>query len=236
MPIVTDAKDYRGKRCKRRRFFRITKRKVVVLAVLALIALLTYTFIVRYVNPVIRVLSEEKVRELTTLAINDAAERVLSEAAYDNDDLVEVVRCGDGHVELLRVNTLLLNTLALRVANLAQEMLVDLGEQGLSVPIGTLSGLTFLAGRGPDFNIRAYPVGAVDIRFDTQFVSAGINQTRHLIILAIDTEMSVILPGVQTFETRTELIMVDSIIVGRIPDAVLNMGVGGWGEMLNFVP
>lgn len=234
MPIVMDARDYRSKKYKKRRLLRISKRKIIVLAVLVLLAILTYTFIVRYVNPVIRVLSEEKVRELTTLAINEAAETVLNEVDYDNDDLVEVVRNTDGNVELLRVNTLLLNTIALRVANLAQEKLVNLGEQGLRVPIGTLSGLTFLAGRGPDFNIRAYPVGAVDIRFDTQFVSAGINQTRHLIVMAIDTEMSVILPGVQTFETRTELILVDSIIVGQIPDTVLNMGMRG--EMLNLVP
>jgi len=122
----------------------------------------------------------------------------------------------------------------MRVANLSQEKLANLGEQGLGVPIGTLSGLTFLAGRGPNFNIRAYPVGAIDISFESQFISAGINQTRHKIMLNVDAEVSVILPGVQTFETRTELILVDSIIVGRIPDAVLNMGIGG--GLLNLVP
>ncbi|MCL2556462.1 MAG: sporulation protein YunB [Firmicutes bacterium] len=217
---------------RRRRFF--TKRKMIVLISIVLIVLLAYMFIVRYVNPVIRVLSEEKVRELTTLAINEAAEVILLESGHDNDDLVEVIRNNEGNIEMLRVNTVALNLMAMRVANLSQQRLADLGEQGLRVPIGTLSGLTFLAGRGPDFNIRAYPVGAVDISFATQFISAGINQTRHKIMLNVDTEMSVILPGVQTFETRTELILVDSIIVGQIPDTVLNMGM--WDNILNLVP
>jgi len=207
---------------------------MIVLISIVLIVLLAYMFIVRYVNPVIRVLSEEKVRELTTLAINEAAEVILLESGHDNDDLVEVIRNNEGNIEMLRVNTVALNLMAMRVANLSQQRLADLGEQGLRVPIGTLSGLTFLAGRGPDFNIRAYPVGAVDISFATQFISAGINQTRHKIMLNVDTEMSVILPGVQTFETRTELILVDSIIVGQIPDTVLNMGM--WDNILNLVP
>ena len=227
-----------GYKCKKKGLFRPTKRKVLVLTIFLAIFFLTYIFIIRNVNPILRLMSEERVRELTTIAINEAADQVLFETGFDKENLVELVRNTNGEVEMLRVNTLLINTVGRRMATLSQEFISELGEQGIGVPIGTLSGITFLAGMGPNINIKAIPIGAADIQFYSHFTSAGINQTRHKVFLIIETEVSVIIPGVRTITTQTELVLADSIIVGRVPDTVVNLGgiASGTAPLLNLNP
>ncbi|MCL2821939.1 MAG: sporulation protein YunB [Firmicutes bacterium] len=214
----------------------LCKKRIIALAIFLAIIIFCWWFIVANVNPILRVISEEKVRELTIVAINNAADQTIDEMLDPNINLVEVEKNNNGNVEMFQINTLVLNSVSRRVASLAQQNVSNLGRQGIFVPIGTLSGLTFLTGRGPSINIQAHPVGTVDIHFLSNFSSAGINQTRHTIRLIIEAEMSVIIPGVMSVSAKTELILTDTIIVGQIPDTVLNLNSGRIGQPLNFIP
>ena len=49
----------------------------------------------------------------------------------------------------------------------------------LSIPIGSLTGSTLLAGRGPRITVRMESVGSSEANFRNAFTSAGINQTQH---------------------------------------------------------
>ena len=223
-----------GAKTKKLRRLPSKKKKLIILGIILLTVIIGWAFVTRNVNPILQAVSEETVRELATVAINDAAELVITDTGHTHADFVEITQDANGNIEMMRVNSLLLNTVSRRIATQSQNNISELGDQRLSVPVGTLSGLTFLTGRGPNINIRIHPVGAVEIIFNSQFTSAGINQTRHTIYLIIVAELSVIMPGMRDVTAQTEVILCESIIVGQIPDAVLQFGIGG--GVLNLVP
>ena len=88
----------------------------------------------------------------------------------------------------------------------------------LTIPVGTLSGSAFLAGRGPALSVRTQSTGSCSARFENEFSHAGINQTTHRILLCVDVSMSILLPG---FRTGTEISnafsVAETVIVGEVP-------------------
>ena len=76
-----------------------------------------------------------------------------------------------------------------------------------------------LAGRGPCLRVRMQSVGTATARFDNQFSSAGINQTRHRIILDVDVHVSILLPGLTTYtKVSNEISVAETVIVGGVPE------------------
>ena len=55
-----------------------------------------------------------------------------------------------------------------------------------------MSGVTFLSGRGPDINLRLHQISAADSEILSEFTSAGINQTKHRLVLRVTIELSAI--------------------------------------------
>ena len=89
----------------------------------------------------------------------------------------------------------------------------------LSIPVGTLTGSSLLAGRGPRITVRMESVGSSEANFHNEFVSAGINQTKHQIILTVDVYVSILLPGFTTATKVTNsFIVAETVIVGEVPD------------------
>ena len=87
------------------------------------------------------------------------------------------------------------------------------------VIIGTLTGSPLLAGRGPCLHVRMQSVGTATARFDNQFSSSGINQTRHRIILDVDVHVSILLPGLTTYtKVSNEISVAETVIVGGVPE------------------
>ena len=83
--------------------------------------------------------------------------------------------------------------------------------------------------------MQILPIGAVQTNFDTEFVSAGINQTRHKIFLSLRTTVSLIIPtGSQLVEVNSTVPIAESIIVGEVPDSFVD--VSDMEDMLNLVP
>ena len=101
----------------------------------------------------------------------------------------------------------------------AQEKLDALENQSVSVPLGSALGVALLSGMGPDIRVSILPVGAVVTQFSTEFTSAGINQTKHQIVLNIEVYVSILLPGF-TADTQVSnaVTVAETIIVGSVPD------------------
>ena len=91
--------------------------------------------------------------------------------------------------------------------------------EGIPVPLGAFTGISVLAGFGPEITFRVLQVGSVICSFESEFTSAGINQTVHSIYLDVTSEVSVVLPsGTKKISTVTEVMVAESLIVGEVPD------------------
>ena len=83
--------------------------------------------------------------------------------------------------------------------------------------------LPFFSGRGPEISLKLHQVGAVDTEIHSEFISEGINQTKHRISVLVTVEISAILPLHSTdIKISDEFLVSETVIVGEIPNVYLD--------------
>ena len=204
------------------------------LTLCALLLILLLMLLERNLTRVVLTLASAKAEVLAVQALNQAAEALIADG-ISYDSLVHVTLGEDGSVRLLQANTAGMNSLASRASLTAQAKLEALQDQTVSVPLGRALGVTLLAGTGPRIQVHMLPVGAVVTAYETEFTSAGINQTRHRVLLTMRAQVRLVLPtGASGVEAVTQVAVAESIIVGQVPDSFVN--VGDDTDLLNLVP
>ena len=180
-------------------------------------------------------LAQAQARAMAVQTLNEAAAELLSSGEVTYDSLMHVTMDEQGQVRLIQANTPEMNRLASRVSLLAQGHLQEKRDQMVKVPLGSAMGMTIFAGAGPTIQVRVLPVGSVHAQFHTDFQTAGINQTRHRVSLALTAQVQLVIPtGAQTVEVTTQVAMAESIIVGEVPDTFTD--VGDDMDMLDLAP
>ena len=78
-------------------------------------------------------------------------------------------------------------------------------------------------------------MGAVIPRFDTEFQTAGINQTRHKVLLTLTATVRLVIPtGSSKMEASTQMAVAESIIVGQVPESFVDLNEDS--DMLDLIP
>ena len=150
-------------------------------------------------------------------------------------ELVDTQMDAQGRVSMLRANTMRMNALAAQTAMVAEQELNSTENQSVEIPLGAALGIRFLSGFGPRISVQILPVGAVNTSYDTEFETAGINQTRHKIFLSLRATVSLIIPtGSQLVEVESTMLIAESIIVGDVPESFVD--VSDQNDMLDFIP
>ncbi len=200
------------------------KRKRLAIAISSIILLFTVVVVyIRFVvTPVVKTVAEEKVRALTVSTVNAAVTSVL-EAEPSFVDMVEYGHDANGDLNSIKINATRVNAVMQRSVQKTQNGLSDMISSGVNIPVGSVSGITFLSGKGPNLNVAVIPVGSVDARLRSEFSEIGINQTIHKIYLSLDSTIKIIIPGAgNTIKSSSEVLLVESVIIGKVPDTYLN--------------
>lgn len=200
------------------------KRKRLAIAISSIILLFAVVVVyIRFVvTPVVKTVAEEKVRALTVSTVNAAVTSVL-EAEPSFVDMVEYGHDANGDLNSIKINATRVNAVMQRSVQKTQNGLSDMISSGVNIPVGSVSGITFLSGKGPNLNVAVIPVGAVDARLRSEFSEIGINQTIHKIYLSLDSTIKIIIPGAgNTIKSSSEVLLVESVIIGKVPDTYLN--------------
>ena len=205
----------------RLRYLRFTGRQRVLiwLTVIFTMLLALTVAVVLHMKPVVVDLATARtsnaVNRIVVAAVNDAVDS----GRIDYEQLVDFDKDADGHVTALRSNMAAFNRLQASIADDILQRMAEVSSTDLAIPIGTLTGSPLLAGRGPCLRVRMQSVGTATARFDNQFSSAGINQTRHRIILDVDVHVSILLPGLTTYtKVSNEISVAETVIVGGVPE------------------
>ena len=215
---------------------KVRRRTLLVIAAAGLILLMAGVLIIeRNLTQVVLSLAQAQARAMAVKVLNQSAEELLASGGVTYDSLMKVVTDGQEQVRLIQANTPEMNRLASKVSLLAQEKLLEKGDQAVKVPLGSAFGMTLFAGAGPKLSVRVLPVGSVHAEFHTDFQTAGINQTRHRVSLVLTAQVQLVLPtGSKRVEVSTQVAMAESIIVGEVPDTFTD--VGNDMDMLDLVP
>ena len=155
-----------------------------------------------------------------TIIVNDVVSEILEGGELDYEKLVTLERNEQGAVTALIANSANINALRAKVTNAVVERFADTDLTRISIPVGNLIGGTLLSGKGPRLKLDILSVTNVVTSFRNEFTSAGINQTRHRIILDVEVSLEVLLgPDSGTDSVLTEVIVAETVIVGTVPDA-----------------
>jgi sporulation protein YunB len=212
------------------------RRKVSIKWVLALIFLIIICYILfdNAIRPAIFSLAEAKLRGIANHAIINTVQEVLGNN-INYSELINIEKNKAGKITTISANTAKINNLSSNTIITLQDKISNIGQQGISIPIGTLIGGQLFTGRGPSIQIKIEPASSVNTHFLTGFEDAGINQTRHKIFLVIDLSMRIIVGNVvKPVEISSQILIADTIIVGEIPQNYLQFY--NIRELQNLVP
>ncbi len=220
----------KGLDCRRRR----KKRRRVVLAFVAFFIIGIVVYVQLNVTNVLKSIAEATMRSITTVAVNDAIYYTLSDRVR-YEDLVTVTRDGEGNIASISSNSFQINRIARDAAYMSQQNLKKMSEDGIEVPLGAFTGMEAWSGFGPRVKLKIIPISNVECRFVSQFEGAGINQTKHSIYLEIVADISIIMPsGTSNFASLTEVLICESVLVGKVPDTYLQADI--FGNAYELVP
>lgn len=206
-----------------------SRKRRLITAIIAIlgIAILLFIHFQRNVTRVLGAISEATMRASTTVAVNDAVYYTLSdEMRYE--DLVSILRDESGAIVSFSANALKINKIARDTASISQSNLKNLSLNGIPVPLGALTGIEAFAGLGPSIHFRIIPVSSVSCGFSSEFESVGINQTKHSIYLNVIADISIVMPSrTKNFAVTTQILVGESVIVGKVPDTFLQSDIFG---------
>ena len=203
-------------------YHRQWNRRALLRGILLLLAVILLTLALTAVSQMQALLSS-----LATSRVSNAVTSIVSEAVYEAIESGEIEYTGlvsfekdnDGKITAVHSNMAVFNHLQAEILNRVLTRVDQVPAQELSIPVGTLTGSALLAGRGPRISVRMESVGSSEAHFQNAFTSAGINQTKHQIILNIDVYVSILLPGfTAATQVSNSFIVAETVIVGSVPD------------------
>ena len=186
------------------------------------------------VSPIIKTYTSAETQAVTEEAINRAVSNVIN-LSLKYDSLIDISYTASGDIASFTANQFEINSISREIVEQAQIEMQTLGDEGLNINLGTFSGIPFLIGRGPIINLKLTPIGAVSSSFESTFESVGINMTKHTLYLYINVHVNIVLP-IKSYDiyTSNQVLLAESIIIGKVPEVYLNGG--SLGEALNLVP
>ena len=210
------------------------KRLTIVIISIVFIFAVCILYLRLAVAPVLKTVSEDQIRALAVTAVNEAVSEVM-EQSPSYTDMVIIGYDNENCINSIRINSTAVNSIVQKSTIESQNRITELGAQGIDVPVGSLSGIMLFSGKGPDLNLRVVPVGSVTAKLCSEFKEAGINQTNHRIYLRIGAKISAILPGANNvINTETDIVILESVIIGKIPDTYLNST--STEDMMDLIP
>lgn len=201
-----------------RRFSR-GQQAFVKLSVVAVLIFALFAYSASRMRPVIAVLARSEAREFVIRAINDAISDEIERGSLDYSQLVTLETDSNGNVRALTTNAAMINILQTRISDNVVDNVENVIDANMGVPIGNAIGGMMMSGRGPRVPVRIPSVTNVETRFSNDFSAAGINQTRHVIMLEIVVEVTVVVPGdMQVTLVETQVPIAETVIVGSVPN------------------
>lgn len=161
--------------------------------------------------------------DIVTVNINSAINDLMSDGEYSGDYFVDFQKTEQGEVTAISCNMAKINALS----SLILEKVVGSTNSNtitVGIPLGNLSGISLLMGRGPKVPVKIVMMTSSRVEFNNSIVTAGINQTKHQINLEVIVDVDILVPwGTESTQVICEVLIADTVVVGKVPETYLNM-------------
>jgi sporulation protein YunB len=148
--------------------------------------------------------------------------RLNQKGTANKGDYVIITRGSDGSVQSISSNVEKQNALQAELTQAVQALVSSQPQQTVGVPLGTLTGSSFLHGCGPSIPVKVTLCSTVQTHLISSFDSTGINQTRHRLSLRVEVNMYTYFAGKDANQcAQVDIPVAETVIVGAVPGVVL---------------
>ncbi len=214
---------------------RIRIKKIMPIALVVFIAILTCFSVWNFINPIFESLCEDKAKSVATIITNEETTNIMKKYNYDTFFTIE--KDDNGNVQMINANVLKINEVTSDIAVNIQNRLDEKQKNSVYLAIGAITGISYLSGFGPRIRLSICSSGSVDTDLKSEFISQGVNQTMHRVYLDIKTNV-IILTSFKTIQKTIEnqVLIAENVIVGNIPSTYYNFeGTNGENEALRLI-
>ena len=213
---------------------------LIALMIVCLLLCAGAYFIAERLRPMICPIAVAEAKSIATMSINTAVNQELSVAEIGYDDLITLEMDAENRVTALKANTLEINKLRASLTVAIQSKVDQIQDSIVEIPLGTVVNNELLSGVGPNIRIQLAPVGFVETDITNSFSAAGINQTRHQVILSVSATIAIVMPAATEYaQVETSIVLGESVLVGKVPQNYTNIGSSEdaekWDQLINFL-
>lgn len=170
-------------------------------------------------RPLFMMYAQNEVQGCVVRAIDAGVESQIYENRSVYQNIVQMEHDTEKRITALRTDVILINRMKTQVVDNIYDAVDLLMEKKLTVPVGSLFAPSWRGGAGPQIPISIAGLGTVQAEFASAFSQAGINQTRHNIVLEVCVPVDIVTPlGSETMQVKTKFFVTDTVIVGTVPD------------------
>ena len=163
--------------------------------------------------------TEDQVHNLGAGMLNQAVDTLLEDGSIRREELLEIQKQEDGSIASVAVDSEQINRIYVRFNELLLERLHEQEMETIRIPLGSLTNIWLFSAKGPDVTFHVYPVGYLDSRIRSVFDEAGINQTRHRLVLEVELElMCVGLLHRENVTVASEYVLAETLLMGETPE------------------
>ncbi len=208
--------------------FIVSKRRKIsslpfIIISLAIICILSFWMVEVHLKPTLLAIAETKATLLATQSINGVINDSVN-LGIDPQKLVNITLDSRGRVVLIQPNTMEFNKIAADTTIKVQNILREIGEEKITIPMGQILGSQLLASIGPKITVTVIPVGTVQVKVVDKFEQAGINQTRHMVYLIATTQIRIVVPLVsKSVSVETQVPIAEYVVVGEVPSTYVQI-------------
>lgn len=205
---------------------------IFILFILFVIMICTFLF-KKNIEPTLKALCESNAKSIAIITTNKAVYEFIKDIKYE--DLINIQKDENNRITSLSANVIKMNNISTNVITKIDEELTKQAVSEIILPIGSILGTNIAGGYGPKINVKTVPTGSVDVKFKSDFISTGINQTKHSIVLEVSTSVMILAPlYTSTQNFVNSIVIAETVIVGDIPSSYYDID-GNPNDVLEFI-
>ena len=198
------------------------KEPFVLFSIVFILIIISSIYFLKNLTPTIKIACESRAKAIGVQITEETVKEFIEKVEYES--LMNITYNDQGKIIAINANIIELNKLSSEISYKIQEKLNNLDKVSVEIPITSMMGMNIFSGYGPDVNVKLVPMGNIETKFNTEFASEGINQTKHTIYMNIQSIITVVAPFIgSSVKCNSTVTVAETIIIGDIPDTYYNI-------------
>ena len=176
----------------------------------------------KYIMPAAADICLIQAKETANNIINSAVDEVLKEKSEGGRNILSLET--ENGTTMIMADTIFINLICAEISSSITEKIANMENNIVKVPYGAASGIGIFANSGPDLEFEIMPAGDTTVDYETEFTSAGINQTNYKIWLTVNITISLVNPIYdRNISMNRKIMLADTIIKGDLPSNYIDI-------------